>query len=137
MSSGNYAGADAVAETEATRDNMGRQSAPRIHAMDERPMIAEEKPRAEPEIIPPSRDNRQSRLYSPRIRMFVNDDRIRQIYVARLGPLGILLIALMIAILLTIMLVLALGAFLIWILVSLLVAAVIISGPLRRYFRRR
>jgi hypothetical protein len=95
-------------------------------------MIAEEKPRTEPEIIPPSRDDRQSRLYTARIRMFVNDDGFRQIYFARLGPLGILLIALMIAILFAIMLVLALGAFLIWILVGLLVAAVIISSPFRR-----
>ena len=100
-------------------------------------MAPEEKPRAEPEIIPPSRNERPSGSYTARIRMFVNDDGARHIYVARLGPLGILLIALMIGILVAFMLVLVLGAFLIWIpLVGLLVAAAIISGSLRRYFRR-
>src|SRR6516162_185884 len=106
--------------------------------MDERTMAAEEKPRAEPEIILPSRNDRPSGSYTARIRMFVNDDGARHIYVARLGPLGILLIALMIGIFFAFMLVLLLGAFLIWIpLVGLLVAAAIISGALRGYFRRR
>src|SRR5215831_5097768 len=64
-----------------------------------------------------------------RIRVFVDGDGSRHFYVARLGPLGNLLLALMIGILFAIMLVLALGAFLVAIpLVGLLVAAVIISG---------
>jgi len=100
-------------------------------------MAPKEKPRAEPEIIPPSRDDRQPRSYTARIRMFVNDDGARHIYVARLGPLGILLIALMIGIFFAFMLVLLLGAFLIWIpLVGLLVAAAILSSVLRAYFRQ-
>jgi hypothetical protein len=61
--------------------------------------------------------------------VFVDGDGSRHIYVARLGPLGNLLLALMIGLLFAIMLVLVLGAFLIAIpLVGLLVAAVITSG---------
>jgi hypothetical protein len=97
--------------------------------MDERPIPAGEKPRADPEIIPPSRDDRQTGAGTACIRVFVDGDGSRHIYVARLGPLGNLLLALMIGILFAIMLVLVLGAFLIGIpLVGLLVAAVIISG---------
>ena len=105
--------------------------------MDERPIPAGEMPRAEPAIIPPDGDDRQSRSSAARIRVFVAGGGIRHIYVARLGPLAILMLALMIGILFAIMLVLVLGAFLIWIpLVGLLVAAAIISGLLRAYFRQ-
>jgi hypothetical protein len=105
--------------------------------MDERPIPAGEKPGAEPEIIPPDGDGRQSRSSAAGIRVFVDGGGIRHIYVAPLGPLGILVLALMIGILFAIMLVLVLGAFLIWIpLVGLLVAAAIISGLLRAYFRQ-
>ena len=55
----------------------------------------------------------------------------------RLGPLGMVVLALMSGILLAITLVLVLGAFLIWIpLVGLLVAAAILSSVLRAYFRQ-
>jgi hypothetical protein len=107
------------------------------HAMDERLMPREEKARAEPEIIPPDRDDRQSRPGTARIRLFVAGDGTHRIYVARLGPPGIPLLALMIGILFAIMLVVVLGAFLIWIpLVGVLVAAAIVSGLLRGHFRR-
>ena len=69
------------------------------------------------------------------MRVFVDSDCRRHTYVARLGPLGNLLLALMIGILFAIMLVLALGAFLIAIpLIGLLVAAVIIFGIITRIF---
>src|SRR5215471_224509 len=103
--------------------------------MDERPIPPAEKPRADPENIPPSRDDRQTGAGTARIRVFVDGDGSRHIYVARLGPLGNLLLALMIGILFAIMLVLALGAFLIAIpLVGLLVAAVIIFGIVTSIF---
>jgi hypothetical protein len=71
------------------------------------------------------------------IRVFLGDHGDRHIYVARLGPLGIFVLALMIAIILAITLVLVLGAFLIWIpLIGLLVGVAIISSLLRGYFRR-
>jgi hypothetical protein len=96
-----------------------------------------EKPRAEPEIIPPTHDDRQSRSDTARIRVFADGEGTRHIYVARLGPLGMLLLALMIGILFAMILVLVLGAFLIWIpLVGLLVAVAIISRLLRGYIRR-
>jgi len=100
-------------------------------------MPAGEKPRVEPEIIPPDGDDRQSRSSAARIRVFVDGGGIGHIYFARLGPLGIIVLALMIGILFAIMPVLLLGAFLIWIpLVGLLVATAIISGLLRAYFRQ-
>jgi hypothetical protein len=102
---------------------------------DERPIPSSEKPRPDLEIIPPSRDDRQTGAGTARIRMFVEGDGSRHIYVARLGPLGNLLFALMFGILFAIVLVLALGAFLIAIpLIGLLVAAVIIFGIIRSVF---
>src|SRR5262249_1618951 len=87
------------------------------------------------EIIRPNRDDRQTGARMARIRVFVDSDGSRHIYVAQLGPLGNLALALTFGILLVIMLVLALGAFLIAIpLIGLLVAAVIIFGIIRCIF---
>jgi|SRR6516225_9100768 hypothetical protein len=103
--------------------------------MDERPIPSSEKPRADPEIIPPSRDDRQTGAGTARIRVFVEGDGSRHVHVARLGPLGNLLFALMFGILFAIVLVLAFGAFLIAIpLIGLLVAAVIIFGIITSIF---
>jgi hypothetical protein len=105
--------------------------------MNERRIPVGERPRSEPEIIPPDRGDRQSRSSAAGIRVFLDGGGIRHIYVARLGPLGMVLLALMIGILLAITLILVLGAFLIWIpLVGLLVAAAIISSLLRSHFRQ-
>jgi hypothetical protein len=107
------------------------------YVMDEPPITTGEKPRAEPEIIPPDSDDRQSKSSTARIRVFVDESGTRHVYVTRLWLLGILLLALTIGILFAIILVLVLGAFLIWIpLVGLLVAAAIISGLLRAFFRK-
>jgi hypothetical protein len=114
-------------------------SPPAVHgyAMDKRPIPPGEKPRAEPEVIPPSGDDRQSESSAAHIRVFVDAHGIRHIHVSRLGPLGIFVLALMIGILIAIILILLLGVFLIWIpLFGLLVAAAIISGLLRVYFRQ-
>ena len=103
--------------------------------MNERRIPHGERPRVDPENILPSRDDLQTGAGTPRIGLFVDGDGSRHIYVARLGPLGNLLLALMIGILFAIMLVLALGAFLVAIpLVGLLVAAVIISGIVTSIF---
>jgi hypothetical protein len=65
--------------------------------------------------------------------MFVGNGGSRDVYVARLGPLGILLIGLMVGILFAFMLVLLLGAFLIWIpFVGLLVAGILWGGRRRK-----
>lgn len=95
------------------------------------------KPRTEQEIIPPTRIERRRRAGTARIHVFADHHGVRHVYVARLGPLGVLLLVLIIANLSAIILVLLVGAFLIWIpLVGLLIAAVIILGLLRRYFHR-
>jgi hypothetical protein len=108
-----------------------------VNAMNERRLPAGEKPRPEPEIIPPDRGDRQSRSGTAGIRVFLDGGGVHRIYVARLGPVGMIVLALMVGIVFTITLVLVLGAFLIWIpLVGLLVAAAIISGLLRAYFRQ-
>jgi hypothetical protein len=105
--------------------------------MNERRIPAGEKPRAEPEIIPPDRGDRQSRASAAGVRVFLDRSGVRHIYVARLGPLGMVALALMVGVLFAIALVLVLGVFLIWIpLVGLLVAAAIISSLLRAYFRQ-
>jgi hypothetical protein len=104
--------------------------------MNERRIPAGEKPRAEPEIIPPDRGDRRSRSSEAGIRVFLGSGGVRHIYVARLGPLGMVALALIVGVLLALTLVLVLGAFLIWIpLVGLLVAAAIISSLLRSHFR--
>jgi hypothetical protein len=105
--------------------------------MNERRTPAGEKPGAEPEIIPPDRGDRRLRSDAAGIRVFLGGGGERHIYVARLGPLGMVVLALVIGIIFVITLVLVLGAFLIWIpLVGLLVAATIISGLLRAHFRQ-
>ena len=71
------------------------------------------------------------------MRIFVDRRGTEHVYVARLRPLGIILVALTTGILLAVMLILLLSAFLIWIpVVVLLVTAAIIAGPLRGYFKR-
>jgi hypothetical protein len=105
--------------------------------VNERRIPVGEKPRAEPEIIPPDRGDRRSRSSEAGIRVFLGSGGVRHIYVTRLGPLAMVALALMVGILLAITLVLVLGVFLIWIpLVGLLVAAAITSGLLRAYFRQ-
>jgi hypothetical protein len=105
--------------------------------MNERRLPAGEKPRSEPEVIPPDRRDRQPRSSVAGVRVFLDGGGVHHIYVTRMGPLGIVALALMVAILFAITLVLLLGAFLIWIpLVGLLVAAAIISSLLRAYFRQ-
>jgi hypothetical protein len=105
--------------------------------MNERRLPAGEKPRSEPEIIPPDRGDRQSRSGAAGIRVFLDGGGVRHIYVARLGPLGMVVLALTVGILFAITLILVLGAFLIWIpLISLLVTAAITSGLIRAYFRQ-
>lgn len=86
-------------------------------------------PRTEPEIIPPGADSRATS------RIWVASDSYgaRRIYSARLGPVGLILLALAIGTLSVMTLVLLLGALLIWVpIVGLVVAASIISGIFRR-----
>jgi len=82
-----------------------------------------ETPRSEPEIIPPGAAD--PRFY-------------HRVYVARIGPLGQILLAAAIGLLSLATIVILLGAFLLWIpVVGLIISAAIIMGVLRHYFQRR
>jgi hypothetical protein len=91
-----------------------------------------EKPRSEPEIIPPDHAKRGT----PRARAFTDAHGTERIYVARLGPLGVILTILATSILAAVMLVLLFATFLIWVpLVILFIAGAIIFGFLRHLRR--
>ena len=89
----------------------------------------------EPEIIPPSAGARLRG--SDAIWTSVNERSTHRIYVTRLGPFSLVLLALGIGLLAALVFVLAIGTFLIWIsLATLLVTASIIFALLRQSFRR-
>ena len=90
-----------------------------------------ERPRAEPEIIPPGAPLRRPRDD------FTGAQFTQRIYVTRLGPFGLILLALALGVIAVVLLVLLVGAVLFWIpVIGLLVAAAIFSGALRSRFRR-
>jgi hypothetical protein len=84
-----------------------------------------EKPRFEPEIIPPGEAaSRQDGHWSSR--------GTQRVYVARLGPFSFFLIAAAIAAVAVLAMVLIVGAFLLWIpIAGLLLAVAVVSGMLR------
>ena len=89
-----------------------------------------ERPRVEPEILPPDRSGRTS-PWGPY--GFSDARGTNRIYVTRLGPVGIALLILALAAVVTIVLIAVLGAVLIWIPI---VAVVLIVGALLRLLRR-
>jgi hypothetical protein len=71
------------------------------------------------------------------MRVFVDMRGTEHVYVARLRPLGIILLTLTIGLLSAVMFIVLLGALFIWMpIVVLGVAAAIIAGLLRGYFHR-
>ncbi|HVN63060.1 MAG TPA: hypothetical protein VMT58_00370 [Candidatus Binataceae bacterium] len=95
----------------------------------------DEKPRSEPEIIPPDRvhDHEMRRA----ARLWNEGVSYQRIYVGRIGPLGIFLMALAGSAIAILLLLFVIGAFLIWIpIVGLIVAVLIFSGLLRSLFQR-
>src|SRR5450830_1404946 len=72
--------------------------------MDRRPMPQGEKPRSEPEIIPPDHAERRTAQGKPQTRVFIDAHGTERVYVAKLGPLGIILAILTTGILSTVML---------------------------------
>jgi hypothetical protein len=92
-----------------------------------------ERPRSEPEIIPPEHIGSRSG-----VKWTSFDQRgTHRIYVARLGPFSIAIGLLMLVALVTILSLVLIGTFLIWIpLAILLIAAALISGWWQRTFRR-
>jgi hypothetical protein len=100
-----------------------------------------ERPRVEPEIIPPDGDRDQANWrrapynpYNPwRGGGFDNVRGSHRVYVGRIGPFGIALLLLAIAAIIAIVMIAVLGAVLIWI--PVLVVAVVLTA-LFRLFRR-
>ncbi len=99
-----------------------------------------ERPRVEPEIIPPDRsprrpDWRQQAWRQQTWQPFFSTaaDETHRIHVARLGPLGVALLILIVGVIAAVILLALVGVVLIWIpAVALLVAV----GALFRLFRR-
>ena len=92
-------------------------------------MTVREKPRAEPEIIPPGHPDGRSM----RDGYHVDVNGTQRIYVTRLGPFGIVALVLLIALIAAVIPVVLLGAVLIWIPVAvLLVGVAVVSGLQRR-----
>jgi hypothetical protein len=97
--------------------------------MDDRPIKGAERPRSEPEIIPPG---------DPRLRWQGSFQGTHRVYVARLGPFGLAMAVLALAFLAVVILLLLLGAFLIWIpLAGFILAMAVISSLLRGSRRRQ
>lgn len=98
------------------------------------------RPRAEPEIIPPDRSSRQDRNKSSRATSSLwasleTQDGAR-VYVAKPGPLGMILAAVAIGIVLGMTLLALLGVFLLSLpVIGAIVAALILSSLIRRYIR--
>jgi hypothetical protein len=98
------------------------------------------RPRAEPEIIPPDRSWRPNRTRPSRAESnlwaSVESQEGARVYVAKPGPLGMILAALAIGAVLGITLLALLGAFLFSLpVIGAIVAALILSTLIRRYFR--
>jgi putative flippase GtrA len=98
--------------------------------MNERPARGPERPRSEPEIIPPGDAD-------TRARWSFDGRGTHRVYVARVGPFGFVLLGFVIATLLGLLLLFLLGAFVILIpLAGLLLAVAVVTSFLRGSFRR-
>jgi hypothetical protein len=97
----------------------------------ERPVPDVNRPRVEPEIIPPGQPDPRSR------RGPAFDGRgTQRVYVAQVGPFGFAMVALVVAIILALVFLLVLGVIFIPLAGALLAAAVLLS-LFRGAFRRR
>ena len=92
-----------------------------------------EKPRFEPEIIPPGES------HDPKgTRIFIDQTTSERIFVGRISPLQMFMLAMGIGAVIAVVLVILLGAFLLWIpIVGLLIAAGLLAGLLRPLLSRR
>lgn len=96
---------------------------------------ADSESRSEPEIIPPRAAARSQQRDATWISL--DEHGTRRIYVTKLGPFGIIVLALAVGLVAALLLVLLVGALLLWIpVVAVLVTAAIISALLRSPFRR-
>lgn len=94
-----------------------------------------ETPRFEPEIIPPARDRAR-----PDDWIDISGDetiRVRRATIRAPGPLGIILVLVALGLVASVILVLLVGFVLVWIpIVAFALAALIVVGLVRRYWRR-
>jgi hypothetical protein len=99
--------------------------------MDQR--LTPERPRSEPEILPPERNDTMHDARWER----TGAEGVYRVRVVKLGPVGATLLAIGIGVASAVLLMLVVGTLLILIpVVGLLIAAAIIAGLLRGYFRR-
>lgn len=92
-----------------------------------------ERPRQEPEIIPPDKNSSRGSAWPPS-HGYAEARGSRRIYVARIGPLGFALLMLMVALFGGVLLLALIGAALIWIpIAAVLVIIAAISALLRRF----
>jgi len=92
-----------------------------------------ERPRAEPEIIPPDRGRGRAPSWPPPPYGFTQARGTQRVYVSRIGPFGFALLMLVVGLLAAVLLLALIGAALIWIpVVAVLVIVAAISGLLRR-----
>jgi len=103
--------------------------------MEQRPASGDgERPKVEPEIIPPGANPRPWRDGG----MWTSSDGTHRVYVARIGPFGFAMAALAVVLIAAIVFFLVLGAFVILIpLAGLLLAGAVITSYLRGSFLRR
>ena len=91
----------------------------------------------EPEIIPPGQEPADWRATRPDPWAHLGVHGTHRIYVRRIGPVGILLIAALIGILAALVVVMLVGAFFVAIPVAfLLLVAMIVGTLMRRYMRQ-
>ncbi|MDB5407412.1 MAG: hypothetical protein JWL84_2324 [Rhodospirillales bacterium] len=98
------------------------------------------RPRSEPEIIPPDRSARPERTRSRRAESklwaSVGSQEGARVYIAKPGPLGIILGAVAVGAVLGMTLLALVGAFLFSLpVIGAIVAALVLSTLIRRYFR--
>jgi hypothetical protein len=93
----------------------------------------------EPEIIPPGQEPTDwpRQQPDPWASFHVYGAGTRRVYVRRIGPIGILLMAALIGTIAALVFVVMVGAFLIWVPVAvLLFVAAVVGGLMRRYMRQ-
>jgi hypothetical protein len=92
-----------------------------------------ERPRLEPEIIPPARGRRDSGWQYDVWQPYMSTGGTHRLYVGRLGPFGLAVLMLLIGIVVAVLVLAVVGAILIWIpILALLLAA----GVIFRIWRR-
>ena len=95
----------------------------------------QENPRSEPEIIPPDRNGRRIPRGTPEMRIFVDTRATEHVYVARVRPLGFILVILIVGLLATAMFALLLSTAFLWLpFVAIVAAASMIVALWRRCF---